>query len=74
MGLGLLADRALAVMNRSLFHDTESPEGTMLHRVMHTEPHPRRTGGASSRLEDKQANDKPIVPMKKSPKLFFYDD
>jgi hypothetical protein len=41
-------------------------------RIMHAEACENRTGRTSSRPEHERANDEPILPMPKNPKLFFY--
>jgi hypothetical protein len=72
MGLELSAYRALAVVNRSLFHSA-GPSGEMMPpRIRHAEARKNGNGGTSRRPEDERANDEPILPMQKTPKLFFY--
>jgi hypothetical protein len=41
-------------------------------RIRHAEAYENRTGGTSSRPEHERANDEPILPMPKNPKLFVY--
>jgi hypothetical protein len=72
MGLELSAYRALAVVNRSLFHSAEPSERMVPPQITHAEARENGTGGTSSRPAHERANDEPILAMQKSPKLFFY--
>jgi len=72
MGLELSAYGTLAVVNRSLFHSAGSSEGMRPPRIMQAEARENGTGGTSSRPKHERANDQPILPIQKSPKLFFY--